>query len=59
MRKRAISKEDVEYCIANNDTSSLSTEKNLQYWATLPNGKRIKVVLDQDSKAVITVMYIG
>ncbi len=45
MIQRRITEDEVEYCLNHFDTSYTDVKGNPIYKATLPNGKRLKVVV--------------
>ena len=58
MRKRGISKKDVQFCLDNHHTSFTPKDGYSLYFATHPNGKRIQVVLDTKSNKVVTALWL-
>ena len=58
MRKRGISKKDVQFCLDNHHTSFTPKEGCSLFFAAHPNGKRIQVVLDTKSNKVVTALWL-
>jgi len=58
MRKRGISKEDVQFCLNSHDTSFTPRKGCSLYFAQHPNGRRIQVVLDTRSDKVVTALWL-
>lgn len=48
MTQRGISESEVEYCLGHHDISYTDGRGNIVYRATLPTGRRIKVVAKRD-----------
>lgn len=55
MKERGIGEADVEYCLKNYHTCYNDLKGNRIYRADLPNGKHIKVVLNEGSEPVIVI----
>ena len=56
MGERRISEEEIEYCLNNHDISYTDKKGNPIYITVMPNGRRVKVVVEKDNpQTVITV----
>jgi hypothetical protein len=56
MLEREISEEDVEYCLNYYNVKSSPRKGNPIYWATLPSGKKIKVIVKAESYDPIVII---
>lgn len=58
MKKRGISKAEVQYCLENYNVTVTPKEGCKQFFANHPNGKRIKVALDTKLNKIVTVILL-
>jgi len=59
MKQRRITEEEVEYCLSNYDTSYTDRVGNPIYKASLPMGRRIKVVVEANSTDPLVVITVA
>lgn len=60
MRERGISKEEVEACIENPDVTYPTNEDYdcVNHVKTFPNGRRVRVVINEQTKTIITAIEV-
>ncbi len=58
MRQRGIEKEWVEMCLEKPDVVLSPTKGLKQHILNLPDGRRLKVVIDADKNMVVSAMWL-
>lgn len=59
MKKRGISRADVEFCLGSYDTSFIPKEGYVWYVATLPRGKRLQIVVNPKNSNIVSAIWLG
>jgi len=58
MKRRGITKEDTQGCLDNYEVSFTPKEGYSLYIADHPNGKRLQVVVNTDTKEIVSVVWL-
>lgn len=59
MRRRGISKEDVQFCLDYHSVHFVPKEGYELYIADLPNGKKLQVVVNRKKRLIVTALTLG